>query len=350
MSAVAEDGVSVVVAAYQSAAWIGETLASIAAQTRPAAEIIVVDDGSSDGTGDVAERAGARVIRQTNAGPSSARNTGIRAAAGRWVAFCDADDLWEPQRLARHAQADALCPDVVMTFSDYVHFDAGGIVRGGTMLSDPEYRRVRRRAVAPGIVRCDDRSLCAQLYRSNMILTSTAVVRRDAVLAIGGFDEALRIAEDFDLFLRLLARGGAAVVEEPLVRYRTHASNISSDIVANTESHRALWQRVSAAPERYPAGAQRFVREDPIRQRRAAGEYAMRVGRFAEARTLLQRSLHERPAMPTAALLLAAVALDSAPGRSLHGTARTLWRRRWWRYARRRDDLAAGVPAQRPRA
>lgn len=350
MSAVADDGVSVVVAAYQSAAWIGETLASIAAQTRAAAEIIVVDDGSTDGTGDVAERAGAHVIRQANGGPSSARNAGIRAARGRWIAFCDADDLWEPQRLARHAQAVVLCPDVVMTFSDYVHFDAGGVVRGGTMLSDPEYRRVRRRPVAPGIVRCDDRSLCARLYRSNMILTSTAVVRRDAVLAAGLFDETLRIAEDFDLFLRLAARGGAAVVEQPLVRYRTHAGNISSDIVANTESHRALWQRVRAAPERYPAGAQRFVEEDPIRQRRAAGEYAIRVGRFGEARTLLQGSLRERPAVRTAALLLAALALDSAPGRKLHAAARTTWRRRWWRYARRSDDLSAGVPVQRPRA
>ena len=96
--------VTAVMPAYHAAAFVGEAVASLLQQTVPPREVIVVDDGSPDDTAAVAERAGARVIRQANGGPAAARNTGIRAAATEWIALLDADDLARPTRLATQQQ------------------------------------------------------------------------------------------------------------------------------------------------------------------------------------------------------------------------------------------------------
>jgi glycosyltransferase involved in cell wall biosynthesis len=99
-------GVSALIPAYNAAATLGETLGSIAAQTAPPRETIVIDDGSSDDIGAVlASCAGVRLIRQSNAGPSAAINRGVAAACGEWVAILDADDLWTPAALASHLGA-----------------------------------------------------------------------------------------------------------------------------------------------------------------------------------------------------------------------------------------------------
>ncbi len=287
--------VTVVVPAFESARWIEATLASIRAQTLAPREIVVVDNGSSDDTAALAARAGATVLVRPGGGPSRARNAGIGAARTRWIAFCDADDLWEPHKLARHRDAARVCPDVSLTFSDWLPFDARGPLREPALCDDPAYRRVARARVAPGIVRFARADLNAGFYRSMFVLTSAAVVRRDALLAAGPFDERLRIAEDYDLFLRVLARGCAAAIEEPLVRYRRHPSSISCDEVVNASAHRTLWALIEADPERYPRGGLDFVRRDRVRRAAVAGEFAARRGRFAEARGLLAESLRLRP-------------------------------------------------------
>jgi glycosyltransferase involved in cell wall biosynthesis len=97
--------ISVICPAWQAARTLPETLASIRAQTLVPAEVLVVDDGSTDSTAEVAERNGARVIRQTHAGPAAALNAGIAASHGQLLAFVDADDLWTPEKLARQTQA-----------------------------------------------------------------------------------------------------------------------------------------------------------------------------------------------------------------------------------------------------
>jgi glycosyltransferase involved in cell wall biosynthesis len=286
--------VTVVVPAYQSARWIGAALASLRAQTLAPREIVVVDNGSTDDTAALAAAAGATVLVRPGGGPSRARNAGIAAARTEWIAFCDADDLWEPNKLARHADAARLCPDAGFTFSDWLAFDERGPVREIALCDDPVYRRLPRRTVGPGIVRFAPADVSAGFYRSMFVLTSTALVRRDVLAAAGPFDERLRIAEDYDLFLRVLARGGAAAIEERLVRYRRHPSSISRDEVVNTAAHRTLWALIEAAPERYPPGGLDFVRRDRVRRAAVAGEFAARRGRFGEARRHLGESLRLR--------------------------------------------------------
>ncbi len=327
--------VSVVIAAYESERWIGDTLESIRRQTLQPREVIVVDDGSRDATAAIAERAGAVVLQRQHGGPSSARNAGIVCAQGRWIAFCDADDLWLPHKLERHALASRYCPDAMFTFSDWYIFDEHGVRRQVAMCDDPAYRAVRRTMVAPGIARCERESLATGLYASFFVLTSALVARRSALLRAGLFATELRIAEDYDLVLRLTnLYGAAATIEERLVAYRRSPSALCADEVVNTKYHRKLWARIEAEPACYPRGAVTFLRTARLRRARISGVYALRTARFAEARAHLAEALRLQPSAMLFASFLAAVVFDNPPGRRLHERLLRRWeqRRRAIRY------------------
>jgi glycosyltransferase involved in cell wall biosynthesis len=325
--------VTVVVPAFESARWIAATIASIRAQTLAPRAIVVVDNGSRDGTAAAAAQAGAQVILTPGGGPSRARNAGIRAASSPWIAFCDADDLWEPQKLERHAAAAQRCPAALATFSDWISFDDHGSLRETTLCNDPAYRSVRRTRVAPGIVQLEQASLQRGFYRSMFVLTSAALFRRDVLEDAGLFDERLRIGEDYDLFLRVFALGPAAAIEEPLVRYRRHPHSISGDGIVNAAAHADLWRLIEESPERYPPGALAFVRRDRIVRPRIAGEFAARRGRFAEACALLGPSLRSRPTVRAAFWYGISLACDNPAARPAFAFARRIWARRPWRYA-----------------
>src|SRR3954469_16060750 len=108
--------IAVVMPAYNAARWIDETLDSVLAQTRPADEVIVVDDGSSDDTAERARGHGVAVLSQANGGPPAAYNTGFDAARSEYVAMCPADDLWHPNKLEWQAQALTEHPGIDVLF------------------------------------------------------------------------------------------------------------------------------------------------------------------------------------------------------------------------------------------
>src|SRR5262245_7589054 len=119
--------ISVVIPTYNAAAFLAEALESVRAQTRVPAEVIVVDNGSTDASAELAEAAGARVLRLERPGVSRARNAGIRAATQQWIAFLDADDLWQPDKLAAQWQAVAGCPEAGIVITDFTEFDSNGV-------------------------------------------------------------------------------------------------------------------------------------------------------------------------------------------------------------------------------
>jgi glycosyltransferase involved in cell wall biosynthesis len=226
--------VSVIIPAYNVARYIGEALDSVFAQTFEDFEVIVVNDGSPDT--DELERALApyreriRYIEQENRGAAHARNTALRAARGRFVAFLDADDLWLPNYLTEQLNfiegGDGY---------DFVYADA-------MQFGSPPYAGKTFMETAPSAGEVNSESLIAQTCN---VITSGTLARRQSVVEAGLFDETLRRAHDFDLWLRL-ARGGArmAYQRKVLLRYRYHAEGLSGDGVSRVERELRVLEKV----------------------------------------------------------------------------------------------------------
>ncbi len=214
--------VAVVIPAYNRAELLERALRSVTSQTRQPSEIIVVDDCSADDTSPVGQALGARVIRHdTNRGPSAARNTGLRVTAQPWVAFLDCDDDWLPHHLQTLWDAR----------------DGHVLVAGSSLAWDPD-RDAPTRVYGPPTRR--PRVLNEPgplLFPENLIVQSGVLVRRDAALAVGGYDEDRRHSEDLQLWVKLIARGSAVVLPEVTMRYRVHPLQAVSARGTMRESH-----------------------------------------------------------------------------------------------------------------
>jgi glycosyltransferase involved in cell wall biosynthesis len=212
--------VSVVIPSYDSADILPEAIASVIAQTRPADEIIVVDDGSGDHTAPACADFGdaVRYIHQQNAGASTARNTGIAAAAGNWLAFLDADDLWDPQKLQLQLSALAQQPEADFAITPALAWSP----------PDQSYHR----CVWDGLL--DPRVMRAELLVRNIFtgLCSSLLIRRPTLESVGCF-AAGKACEDRRLAIELLARHRAVILEIPLVRQRPGPAHWT-----NPERHR----------------------------------------------------------------------------------------------------------------
>ena len=208
--------VSVVIPAHNAAMHIREAVESALAQSLPPLEIIIVDDGSTDDTRAVLDpfvvSGKVRYFAQENQGPAAARNAGIRQSRGALVAFLDADDLWCADKLMRQLPRFEN-PAIALVYADMSFFgDAHGPKASFFSVAAP----FRGHIFMP-------------LVRTNFIPTSSVVVRKDAALAIGGFDESRELiaVEDYDLWLRIAVRHDADFVPDVLARYRVHAGQIS---------------------------------------------------------------------------------------------------------------------------
>jgi glycosyltransferase involved in cell wall biosynthesis len=226
--------VSVVVPADNAAWSLDETLASVCAQTHRDIEVLVVDDGSTDSTAEVATAwsqrdSRVRLISKPNGGVASARNRGMREARGVYVAPIDADDLWEPDNLERQVAAlEAAGPDACMAFAESVFVDSNDRPLPAAVWCPWETR-----TDTPKPPETDFRGL---LLRNSVANGSAAVFRRDRMLEAGGYDEGLRAAggqgaEDWKLTLTLAARGRVVYVSAPTVRYRMSYDSMSSGAV-----------------------------------------------------------------------------------------------------------------------
>jgi glycosyltransferase involved in cell wall biosynthesis len=269
--------VAVVIPAWNSAGLIEQAMRSVRLQTRAPAEILVVDDGSTDDTAAVAERAGARVIRQANAGPGAARNAGVRAASSPLVAFLDADDWYAADKLEKSVRAiEELSATAVCS-------DAWIVVDGHVVACKSD------RHVVPPVLTLE------RLLQGNPIVCSTMVVRRDAVLDAGGFDEdrALVATEDWDLWLRLAQREPIAYIDEPLTYYRTLHGSLSGN------------ERFQRGVDRILDKVEQIYRHEPhflklVRRRRADVRLdvawdLLAQGRRKEARAVVQEARRLAP-------------------------------------------------------
>jgi glycosyltransferase involved in cell wall biosynthesis len=227
--------VGVIVPVHGFAPYLAEALDCVLAQEPAPDTVVVVDDASPHPLALHPDHAPhcAVVRRQRRGGPAAARATGLKAmgAGVELVALCDADDAWAAGKLA--AQLDAL-----------ERFTDAALCFGRALVVGADGRATGEDWTKPAGGLHAGPSLAAQLYESNPIPTSSVVLRRAALEAAGGFQSPVRLAEDWDLWLRLAARGEAFVcAPEAVVRYRRHPGGLTADVAAlarcQLELHRA---------------------------------------------------------------------------------------------------------------
>ncbi len=201
--------VSVVIPAFNSAATIGRAIDSVLSQTRPPEQIIVVDDGSTDGTAVAISEYGGRIDYswQPNAGPGAARNHGIQEAKYPWVAFLDADDEWLPDRLERQIGILQAHPDLAWVTGNFLRSDSQG-------QSGPHI------AIPGNSPRSERMSFFTAFVQNRWGCTDTMLIRRDAFERVGGFQGEHKTTEDLDMWFRIaFAYLDIGIVHEPLAVY-----------------------------------------------------------------------------------------------------------------------------------
>ena len=276
------DLISVVIPVYNRETKIGRALAGVCAQTYGNIEIVVVDDASTDGTAAAVEAFGdprVRLVRHDrNRGAGAARNSGVAAARGDWIAFQDSDDDWLPEKLARQAAMLAELP------ADYVGLFCTKIDYG----VDERGRRGPRRACC--IPRPDERiasgDLHPRLLRGNVIGPQTTLIAKAAYAAAGGFDTRLRNNNDWDFFIRLSAEGKIGFLDDPLVVVMYSPDSISRNPRFSAHSFVTIYGKI------------RRRTQDPrllADQASSVSSHLRKVGRKKAARLYMRRAIMLNP-------------------------------------------------------
>ena len=218
---------SVIIPAYNSSEFLTEAIRSVLAQRYACSEIIVVNDGSTDTTLEVASGFGDKVtvVDQVNSGAAASRNNGIKQANGDYLAFLDADDLWLPDKLA--LQADKIRSGFPMVYTNRYNFGEVGDL--------PK--------VQTEIMNLPEGEIWRMLIKGNMVTTSSVVIKKKIFAELGGFNPTLPPCEDWDLWLKCAEQYPIGCCQEPLVKYRLHPGGISRNYAKMHEMRKLVVQR-----------------------------------------------------------------------------------------------------------
>ena len=224
--------ISVVVPCFNAERYVARTLDSILAQDVPAAEVIVVNDGSTDGTRGAVEpySDSIRYLEIPNSGgPSKPRNIGIEQATGDVIVFCDADDLMLPDKLAETVRVFAQYPEVDFLFTNFlICGETDQVLVPDFLARYHDFRSSLRPTSDPGVYLMEGRNAFRHLLRANFIGTSSVACRAKVLADVGGFDESMANSEDVDLWRRIGLHGTTfGFVDRILHRYRYHEESVS---------------------------------------------------------------------------------------------------------------------------
>jgi GT2 family glycosyltransferase len=317
--------VSVVIPSYNRAYCIGRAVDSVLSQSYPQLEVIVVDDGSTDGTAEFlgdryASEPRVRCIRQENRGISAARNTGLRAARGDYIALLDSDDVWKQWKVDLQVCCLRSLPEVGMVWTDMEAINPEGQVIAAKYLRTMygAYRRypleklfdrsLRVSEVCPQL----DASVAAatlyygdifsQMMTGNLVHTSTVLLRRSRFEEVKVFNESLKYAgEDYDFHLRTCLAGEVAFVDVSSIQYQVGGADQATQPAYSIHMARNKMQTITPIIERHrdrirlPAGVLDLVQADGHAW---IGREAVKCGSGAEARRHLLKSLSFRPVQP----------------------------------------------------
>ena len=315
--------VSVVIPTYNCARYIGETVESVLAQDFADREIIVVDDGSTDDTAQVLGTFGpdVRCIVRENSGAAGARNVGIRAARGKYIAFLDADDVWLPGKLGLQVDFLEKHPKAGLVFTDALWFDERGIIHASWTAQRDRFTAGQRLPCGGSVIGEFYRELVLQ----NFITVSSVVLRRSAYGAVGPFEETYRTGSDHHYWLRLAARFPIGYINAVLVRYRVRAESLIQENFERWYRNEIRLLRDGAAQPGY------FLRVGRGEWRRRLADLHFRLGwrllqagRRRDARGQLARALLRRPWRVTPFAYLVLTLLPARGVRALRAVRGTL--------------------------
>ncbi len=230
--------ISVVIPTYNCAHYLGQAIESVLDQTFSDLSVFVVDDGSKDNTAEVVAAYGSRVtyLHQQNRGLPAARNRAMEASDSELIALLDADDWWEPTKLAKQValfdQADRP-EELALVYTDLKVIYEDGAILPSFLASRPLAK---------------DGYVFENLIQSGFLLPSTVLLRRSCMDAVGNFDETMRSHEDIDLWLRLCHRWRVAGIREPLVNRRQGAQNMTANPALRAEYGVKTYQKALLIP------------------------------------------------------------------------------------------------------
>jgi glycosyltransferase involved in cell wall biosynthesis len=270
--------VSVIMPSLNVASYIREAIDSALAQAHPVLEVIVVDGGSKDGTRELVAGYGepVRLVDQSRTGRKgigAARNLGIAAASGEWVAFLDADDWWDPGKIAEQFAALDKCPGAALSYT------------GVCLVSEPSGERYVYIPRGPD-------EIWPRLRWNNELGTSTVIVKRSVLLELGGFREDLASCEDWELWVRLRMHNYFVCCPSPLSFYRVVTNSTSHEL----ERHLDAIPQVEGAMLEGLSGWRRWVAQRRFWAGQIYGGMVIaRENGSAQARSLLWQSLAHWP-------------------------------------------------------
>ncbi len=243
--------VSVVIPCYNNAEHLVAAVDSVLAQDYPNIEVIVVDDGSTDNSVDVLKQFGARItlLQQANQGPAAARNTGMLAATGQYIAFNDSDDLWLPGKLTAQVNYLQQHPDIGLCYCGWA------VWNGQTPLEQlkAQYQPVSSSAAEDAYY---SGWLYLKLLKDSVIHTITAVIQREVLDTVGMFNTEYRIGEDHDFWLRISQQYRMAKLAQVYAVYRDNPVSTTKKVHAKNFSLLVLESAIARYGLHCPSGAQ----------------------------------------------------------------------------------------------
>lgn len=268
--------ISVIIPTFNRAELLRQALESVVAQSHKTLQVIVVDDGSTDHTSEVLAEFGDRVlaIQLAHGGISAARNAGINAATGEYIAFLDSDDLWVPNKIEAHLAFALNHPDLAITYTDAVQFTGAGHEKNSFVDNFPDLKEPAE-------------LFCTMITRFSIPLTSTTMVRTDFLKKTGlRFPVDIGIGEDLSLFLSILVEGGKfGYLAEKLTMRRMHESNVSANHRKRFEQRKLLYTKMlRISSDRYSAEQKQALRLGLQDARYRVGECLWKDFELREAR------------------------------------------------------------------
>ncbi len=229
---------SVIIPTHNRAHTISRAIESVIKQSLPPAEIIIVDDGSTDGTAELVQNSfpNCRYLHQQNRGVSSARNSGIAVASGKWLAFLDSDDEWMPDKLAAQSAILEANPDLYLCHTEEIW------VRNGKRVN-----QMKKHAKRGGWIFQHCLPLCA-------ISPSSVIIHHSLFEAVGLFDETLPACEDYDLWLRICAFYPTLYIKTPqIIKHGGHEDQLSRKHWGMDRFRIQALEKIIAHPKLSPA-------------------------------------------------------------------------------------------------